>query len=279
MKKRKTKTALLWLISMLLPLMQPGQPVEAADMPGILPSQGAFGVTANMQGILLGQGAYEEATDDWETMLERLDAAIANGKGENVNYSAGNRFTVPEGILEKLAGKNATLGLHTSNGVTFSISGKDVAAAGRPVNVEVIFDAEIPEDAVSRIEGYPIVKQFRMLETENYPCRVNVHMALGEENVGKHAVLYSYDETAGSLRQEDSFRITKDGHAIFGLTRGDEYIVALMDGYTVQPGDTFSHIALKYGVGLRELKEANPKISDIDKIRVGELVNIPKVHV
>ena len=83
MKKRRTKTALLWLISVLVPLMQPRQPVEAA----------------NMQGILLGQGAYEEATDDWETMLERLDAAIADGKGENVNFQAGNRFTVPEGIL------------------------------------------------------------------------------------------------------------------------------------------------------------------------------------
>ena len=56
MKKRRTKTALLWLISVLVPLMQPGQPVEAAGM----------------QGILLGQGAYEEATDDWEIMLERL---------------------------------------------------------------------------------------------------------------------------------------------------------------------------------------------------------------
>ena len=74
MKKRRTKTALLWLISVLVPLMQPGQPVEAAGM----------------QGILLGQGAYEEATDDWEIMLERLDAAIANGKGENVNGSGGH---------------------------------------------------------------------------------------------------------------------------------------------------------------------------------------------
>ena len=135
MKKRRTKTALLWLISVLVPLMQPRQPVEAA----------------NMQGILLGQGAYEEATDDWETMLERLDAAIANGKGENVNFSAGNRFTVPEGILEKMSGKNATLGLHTSNGVTFSVSGMDVTAADGPINMEVIFDAEIPEDAVDKI--------------------------------------------------------------------------------------------------------------------------------
>lgn len=262
MKKRKTKTALLWLISVLVPLLQPGQPVEAAAM----------------QGILLGQGAFEEATDDWETMLERLDAAIANGKGENVNFQAGNRFTVPEGILERLSGKNAALGLHTSNGVTFSISGQDVKRTDMPVNMEVVFETEIPEEALNRIQGFPIVRQFYMVEKETYPCRVNVHMALGEENVGKHAVLYSYDETAGSLRQEESFRITEDGHAIFGLSRGDEYVVVIMEGYTVQPGDTLSHIALRHGVSLRELKEANPQIFDIDRIRIGQPVNIPKVH-
>ena len=263
MKKRKTKTALLWLLSVLVPLMQPRQPVEAADM----------------QGILLGQGVYEEATDDWETMLERLDAAIANGKGENVNFSVGNRFTVPEGILERLSGKNAALGLHTSNGITFSIGGRDVKRTDTPVSMEVVFETEIPEEALDRIREFPIAKQFYMVEKEAYPCRINVHMALGEENVGKHAVLYSYDETAGSLRQEESFRITEDGHAIFGLSRGDEYIVVIMDGYTVQPGDTLSHIALKCGVSLWELKEANPQIPDIDRIHIGQLVNIPKVPV
>lgn len=262
MKKRKTRTVLLWLLSALVPLMQPRLPVEAADM----------------QGILLNQGAFEEATDDWETMITRLDAAIANGKGENVNFSAGNRFTVPEDILEKLAGKKATLGLHTSNGVTFSISGKDVTATNWPINIEVIFDAEIPETAVNQIQGYPIVKQFRMTEKESYPCCVNVHMALGEENAGKHAILYSYNEAGGNLQQEGSSRITKDGRAMFALNRGDEYIVTIMDGYTVQSGDTFSGIAVRHGISLQKLREANPQITDIDRIGIGQPVNIPRPY-
>ena len=260
MKKRKTGTALLWLIALLIPLMQPRLPVEAAGM----------------SAVLLKQASYEEAADDWETLLERLDAAIAEGREENVNFQAGNRFTVPEGILERLAGKNVTLGLHTSNGVTFSISGKDVKATDTPVNMEVVYETDIPGEAMVPFQGYPIVKQFCMADKESYPCRLNVHMALGEENAGKHAVLCFYDENNGSLRQEAAFRITPDGHAIFGINRGDEYIVILMEGYTVQPGDTLYRTARRYKISLEELREANPQISDIDRIVIGQPVNIPK---
>ena len=66
MKKRKTGTALLWLIALLIPLMQPRLPVEAAGM----------------SAVLLKQASYEEAADDWETLLERLDAAIAEGRAD-----------------------------------------------------------------------------------------------------------------------------------------------------------------------------------------------------
>ena len=78
------------------------------------------------------------------------------------------------------------------------------------------------------------------------------------------------------MQQEGSFRITKDGYAMFGLNRGDEYIVITMDGYTAQPGDTFSGIAVRHGVSLQKLQEANPQITDIDRIGIGQQVNIPK---
>ncbi len=44
----------------------------------------------------------------------------------------------------------------------------------------------------------------------------------------------------------------------------------------MQPGDTLSHIARRYKISLEELREANPQISDIDRIVIGQPVNIPK---
>ena len=240
-KRAKIRIAML-LIFVLVPLLPPRRQVEAAG-----------------SRVILSQGAFEEATADWSVMVGRLEEAIRNGKGENVNFSAGNDFTVPEDILEKLAGKNATLALHTSDGVTFSVSGRDVKRTDEPIHVEVCFE------------------QVYMREREAYPCRVNVHMALGEENSGRHAVLFSYDETSGTLRQQGISRITKEGHAMFGLERGDAYVTMIMGGYTVAPGDTLSHIAVKHGVSLRALKAANPQITDVDMIHAGQLVNIPNL--
>jgi murein DD-endopeptidase MepM/ murein hydrolase activator NlpD len=45
--------------------------------------------------------------------------------------------------------------------------------------------------------------------------------------------------------------------------------------YTVKPGDTLSKIAKRNGVTLGQLLKANPKIKDPNKIKVGDVLNVP----
>ena len=45
--------------------------------------------------------------------------------------------------------------------------------------------------------------------------------------------------------------------------------------YTVKPGDTLSKIATRNGVTLAQLLQANPQIKDPNKIKVGDVVNVP----
>jgi len=48
--------------------------------------------------------------------------------------------------------------------------------------------------------------------------------------------------------------------------------------YTIKKGDTLSEIAKANGTTLKAIKEANPDIKDLNKIRVGQKINIsPKV--
>lgn len=46
--------------------------------------------------------------------------------------------------------------------------------------------------------------------------------------------------------------------------------------YSVKKGDTLSAIAKRYGVRLSELRDANKNIKDLNKISVGQKINLPK---
>lgn len=48
--------------------------------------------------------------------------------------------------------------------------------------------------------------------------------------------------------------------------------------YIVQPGDTLSGIAEKFGITLSNLERANPQITNPDLIHPGEVVYIPARH-
>ena len=46
--------------------------------------------------------------------------------------------------------------------------------------------------------------------------------------------------------------------------------------HTVKNGDTLGDIALEYGTDVKTLKKLNPQIKDVDKIKVGDKINLPK---
>jgi len=45
--------------------------------------------------------------------------------------------------------------------------------------------------------------------------------------------------------------------------------------YTVRPGDTISKIAMRNGVTVAQLLQANPVVTDPNRIKVGDVLNIP----
>lgn len=265
--KMKRKTAMLFAATLTAALV----PVS-----GRIRQAGTSGAANEIISHTVVIGADNTATADWNEMLKMLDKAIQEEKGENVNYSAGNSVMVPTDVLNHLAGENATLALHMRDGLTFSLSGRDFSGADYPVQITLCEKSDIP-DAVRQqlLEGITISREFAMEEKDAYSCPVNAHLAFGPQNAGRHAVLYYYDEFDGTMRQEDFYRIQESGDAMFRLNRGDEYIVTLMKGYTIESGDVLSRIAVTNGISLKSLMAANPQIEDSDMVRVGQLINIP----
>lgn len=216
------------------------------------------------------------AAADWNEMLKKLDAAIQEGKGQNVNIAVGDSVIVSTDILNRLAGENATLALHMADDLTFSLSGREISRVDSPVQITLCQESGIPDEVRQQLlEGVTISREFSMEEKDAYSCRVNAHLSFGPQHAGRHAVLYYYDEFDGTMRQEGFYRIQESGNAMFGLNRGDEYIVVVMKGYTIESGDVLSRIAVKNGISLKSLMAANPQITDSDRIREGQTINIP----
>ena len=225
--------------------------------------------------VVIGDSS-DVVTADWNEMLEKLDLAIQEGKGRNVNITVGDSAVVSADVLNRLAGKHATLALHMADDLTFSISGREIGHVDYPLQITLCEESGIPGEVAARaLEGVTISRQFSMREKEAYPCRINVHLSLGAQNAGRHAVLYSYEEAGRRMRQEGIFRINGQGNAMFGLRRGDEYLVAVYRGYTVAEGETLSHIAFRNGISLQRLMAFNPQIQDADQIQIGQMVNLP----
>lgn len=93
----------------------------------------------------------------------------------------------------------------------------------------------------------------------------------GGEGVGME---YDYLalEVEGYLTDDDGYLIKNmplEGEAVYDLDRTERV------AYEVQPGDTVSVIAYKYGISLESLRYANEAIRSTDRLKPGQELSIP----
>lgn len=219
---------------------------------------------------------------DWNAVSSNLSSALKDSKAQDIAFAVGDNTEIPVDILSRLAGSKATLALQSGSGLTVTVSGRDVKKVGSPLTVSISGAVNIPASIKQKVVSGNAAasREFTIGDPGAYP--IAVHMNLGKANAGKQAVLYYYDEAAGIMKSAGSFTITESGQAMFGVRRGGQYI-AVVSGqsvqnggnYTVVQGDTLYGIARKGGVNIRALREANPQITDLNKIYPGQKIIIP----
>ena len=214
---------------------------------------------------------------NWDAVSERINAALKTGN-RNVDVFTGYVAEVPDTILKELAGKKATLAMHTGDGLAISITGTQIRATDKTFRLIMSSENIVPESVKQKVSESAIaVKEFSMPEKAPFPFCVNVHVSLGTENAGKPAILYSYDEGADMLRMTGIYAINESGSAMFGINKGDEYLIVVRQGnaHVVKQGEHLGGIARRNGIAVKALMEANPHIMDADFIYPGQVVIIP----
>ena len=98
--------------------------------------------------------------------------------------------------------------------------------------------------------------------------------------------LNTAEKKLSKLKLADQKRINllkKGGYAAAGTTAAAITFDALLDKilkdtkpYIIKKGDTLSEIARDKGTTLKAIKEANPQIKDLNKIRPGQQITMPK---
>lgn len=237
-----------------------------------------------------GSGSAPEIVTDWNKVNGDVKAAGQNKQPAEavLNVVTGNNIVVPSQVLKSLKGQSTTLALHTGQGLTFSINGGQMTDNAVKGNLDLTVRqgaSAIPVTVMNeKLNGTIDNKKISMSNAGDFGMNVNMHLSFGAQNAGKYANLYRFDKQTGQLVYLGSFQITENGQSMFGIRQGGEFLATvtkerpnekIMAGtYTVAKGDTLSRIAARHGIRLADLIAANPQIKDINKIRIGQQINI-----
>lgn len=222
---------------------------------------------------------------DWNNVQN----TVAANKTGTTDITTGNSMQVSGQLLQTLKDTKGVLALHTGNGITVSICGKDIKKTDKNVAITFAENPNIPASAKSTVLANALYsRSFEMKEKVLYSVKMDIHFNVGKQYAGKYANLYHYDEQTGTMKLEGTYRITDTGAAMFLLYHGDEYILTVTetapqgvtvggvsnDAYTVTKGDTLCGIARKNGISLKKILAANPNIKNPDRIHVGQKIVI-----
>lgn len=238
----------------------------------------------------------EDTTINWTEVQNDVQDKVAesavNSKIESVNMNivCTGETQVPTTVVSSIKGTNVTVAFHSGNGVAMSISGQDLK------NTDISKLQKLDLTTNSNANNIPVnvaatktaiaQRQISVKDTGNFGIKVDMHMNVGKENADKFANMYRYNHTNGRLEYCGSFVVTKNGQAMFAMTRGGDYLVTVtankvnetvryMSGdYTVQAGDSLSAIAVRYHMPLAELVRRNPQLTNINLIRPGQKLNV-----
>lgn len=272
---------------------EPEKPVTPeTNKPGAKPDTGSNASGSSGASAGAGGGSPQIAAD-WNRItadLRSQTAAGGNNGGKALvrNVLTGNNIIVPSDIFQILSGQKMTLAMHTGENLAFSISSENIPRTMKNSSLNLTVrqgKAAIPAALIGeKVKNTVADRQISLAGRDSFGMVVNMHLALGAENANNYANLYRYNEQRGQMDYLGSFRITDNGQAMFGITGGAEYLITVTKElpaekaggvYTVMKGDTLSDIAARFGVKLRDLMAANPGITNADRIRQGQRVQLP----
>ena len=160
--------------------------------------------------------------------VDKIEAA-KDGSTVEIKLSTGSTKLDKE-VFEELAGRDVTLEISLSNGVTWTVNGQDIPenADLTDLDLGVTLDAStIPVSVVNTITGAVDTIQISLKHDGEFGFTMTLSAPLGKTNAGYWANLYYYNEDSRALEFQSADKIASDGTAEFAFSHASDYAIVI----------------------------------------------------
>ena len=163
----------------------------------------------------------QQATDKIESAKEGSTVEITLRTGQT---------KLDKEVFEALAGRDVTLEISLSNGVTWTVNGQDIPENAKlsDLDLGVTLDAStIPVSVINTITGTVDTIQLSLKHDGEFGFTMTLSAPLGKTNAGYWANLYYYNKGTKALEFQAADRIAADGTAEFAFSHASDYAIVI----------------------------------------------------
>ncbi|MDE7326522.1 MAG: leucine-rich repeat protein [Lachnospiraceae bacterium] len=190
------------------PVPEPTKPAEISPVTGI----------PNIKGELDKRG--------WETIKEEIQRTK---EGSTVVVQMNGLSIVQGSVIDTIKERNITVVFEMGDQITWSISGTsitDTRAGDIDLRVEINTD-HIPDNLVQDVSEEGDATQLTLFHNGEFGFTAWLSINMGENNVGRDAVLYYYNGEIGKLERHGEDRVGSEGYITFPFTHASDYVIVL----------------------------------------------------
>ena len=163
-----------------------------------------------------------------EQALDKIEDAKP-GDTVTINIFGGNTKLDKE-VFEEMAGRDVTLEISLSNGVTWTVNGQDIPANAKLTDIDMgvsMNTSTIPVDLINAVTGEIGTVQLTLKHNGEFGFTMTLTAPVGVKNAGLWANLYHYDEDAGKMVYQTAALVDEDGNVALPFDHASQYALVL----------------------------------------------------
>ena len=175
-----------------------------------------------------GGGSSTPTKTPSQQAVDKIESA-KDGSTVEIKLSTGSTKLDKE-VFEELAGRDVTLEISLTGGVTWTVNGQDIPenADLTDLDLGVTLDAStIPISVVNTITGAVDTIQLSLKHDGEFGFTMILSAPLGKTNAGYWANLYYYNEDSRALEFQSADKIASDGTAEFAFSHASDYAIVI----------------------------------------------------